>query len=68
MTNGEKFVLSWIGAMILGIAIVIATYNHNRNIIMADMVKNGANPIAVACAMDDTSGNNPSCILLLTQE
>lgn len=71
MNSDDKFwvcVWSIVGAVIATIVISIATYYHHKNIVINEMVKNGISSIAALCALDDTIGNNPTCVILAVKE
>lgn len=47
------------------LTIVLSTHNYynNRNILMAELIANGGDPIKMMCAFDDTMGDNPTCVM-----
>lgn len=70
MNSDDKFWISvWsiAATALVTIAITIATYNHSKNVVISEMIKNGASPTEVLCALDDTYGDNPTCIITATK-
>lgn len=64
----------WLGLWAI-VAITIGTivvsslnYTIEQDRVVADMVNNGMNPVAANCAIHDSMGNNPTCVLYLTRE
>lgn len=64
----------WLGTWaIVAIALfalcsTLVNYSLGQDRIVADMVNNGTNPVAANCAIHDSMGNNPTCVLYLTRE
>lgn len=64
----------WLGAWaIIAIALCVfvstmVNYSLGQDRIVADMVNNGTNPVAANCAIHDSMGNNPTCVLYLSRE
>jgi hypothetical protein len=70
MNSDAKFwVCMWgiAATTLVAIVITITTYNHNKNIVISEMVKNGASPVEALCALDDSMGNNPTCVIAATK-
>jgi hypothetical protein len=42
-----------------------STYYHLQDKIVAEMVANGEDPIAASCAMSDTLGHHPTCVVYI---
>jgi hypothetical protein len=71
MDNESKFWLGITGIISAAIVLIVITgslYWNNQSKIIAEMVKNGASPIAAMCATQDDYGNNPTCVVLATKE
>ena len=54
---------------ILGIGLLIGNYYSTQNRIIENLIKEGHNPIAVVCAMDngnDKYSSNSICVLYVT--
>ena len=66
MIDNKFWAVVWgcITSIILAITISIAVYNINYNNISLEMVKNGVDPEAVQCALGDTWGQNPVCLVI----
>ena len=70
MSNESKF---WLGinvAILTAVVLVsymVMSYWKDHNKLVADMVRQGVNPVAVMCAMQDSYGNNPTCIVLASK-
>ena len=70
MSNDMKF---WLGfstlVALIVVTLIIATtmYYRHQNEIMAEMVANGADPLRASCAMQDTYGKNPLCMVLASE-
>ena len=70
MNSDDKFwvcVWSTLATAIVAIVITIATYNHSKNVVISEMIKNGASPVEVICALDDPYGDNPTCVIAATK-
>ena len=63
----ENLVILSILIFAVAMTIAIAAYNIHINALIKDMTNAGANPILASCAMHDTYGRNPSCIVLTAQ-
>jgi len=50
--------------IIITIVLSVGIYWRHHNTIIAEMVADGVDPIAVMCALQDDYGNNPVCIAL----
>lgn len=71
MDNESKFWLGVTGIISAAIVLIVITgscYWNNQSKIIAEMVKNGASPIAAMCATQDDYGKNPTCIVLAAKE
>jgi hypothetical protein len=71
MDNESKFWLGITGIISAAIVLIVITgslYWNNQSKIIAEMVKNGASPIAAMCATQDDYGKNPTCVVLATKE
>jgi len=71
MNSTDKFWLGiWGLATIVTVIVVISitVACHNKNTVILEMVKTGMSPIAALCALDDTIGNNPTCVILAIKE
>ena len=70
MNSDEKFwvyVCSILATAIVAIVITGTVYQHSKNLVVNEMIKNGASPIEVLCALDDAYGDNPTCIITATK-
>ena len=70
MNSDEKFwvcVWSILATAIVAIVITITTYSHSKNVVISEMIKNGASPVEALCALDDTMGDNPTCVITATK-
>lgn len=56
-----------IAAIIIAVLSYSTSYWTNYNAKVAEMVAAGADPIAVTCALQDTYGNNPVCVIIATK-
>jgi len=56
-------IISLITVGILGIVLGTQSYYNNRNVLMAELIVNGSDPIEVMCAFDDVMGRNPTCVM-----
>lgn len=65
--NGFYSIL-WTGFFICIISIFasISGYYDSKNEKISELIREGHNPIAVKCAMDDEYGRHPSCVILAT--
>lgn len=70
--NGEQkfWVTLWLGfaVVVATITLIIASYHAGENRLIAAMVKEGYSPIEARCALKDTYGKNPVCVLTATKE
>jgi len=59
----------WATLMICMTITLGMSINHysKQDKIIAGMLLDGINPVAVQCALNDSMGNNPACIVLATQ-
>ena len=56
-----------IGAFVLiALMVTLSGYSANHKSQIVELVKQGSSPIAASCALDDSRGNNPSCIIIVT--
>lgn len=70
MNSDDKFwvcVWSILATAIVAIVITCTIYTHNKNFVISEMVKNGASPVEALCALDDSMGNNPTCVIAATK-
>jgi hypothetical protein len=71
LSNQSKF---WLGAnlivctAVVCIIWVISSYYKDLNAQVASMVNAGADPIAVSCALQDSYGNNPVCVVIASKK
>ena len=71
MSDESKFWLGITGILSAAVVLIVfagTIYWNNQSKIIAEMVKNGASPIAAMCATQDDYGKNPTCIVLATKE
>lgn len=70
MNSSDKF---WLGVWAIGaitlvsLLISLLLYNHGKNNVLVELVKNGASAIEAACALEDSLGNNPTCVISVTK-
>jgi hypothetical protein len=57
--------VSWTAVVLL--VWIISSYFKDLNGKVAEMVKQGVDPIAVSCALQDNYGNNPTCLVLASK-
>jgi hypothetical protein len=70
MSDESKF---WLGVTVAFLTtVVLVSYlitsywkDHNEKVV--DMIKQGINPVAVMCAMQDSYGKNPTCVVLASK-
>lgn len=55
-------------AAIVLICLIISLYWQDHNALIAQMVLEGADPVAIMCAMQNDYGNHPSCIVVAMQQ
>ena len=70
MDSENKFwAIIWtlIATVILGIAFGIVSYWEHHNEIVAQLIAEGVNPVAVKCALQDDYGRMPVCLVLATK-
>lgn len=70
MNSDDKFwVCVWgiAGATLVAIVITCMVYSHHKNLVINELVKNGASPVEALCALDDTMGDNPTCVIAATK-
>ena len=53
---------------IVALVAVLTDYYDSRNEYMTKLISEGADPIAVMCAFDDTKGDNPTCVMIATHQ
>ena len=53
---------------IVALVAVLTDYYDSRNEYMTKLISEGADPIAVMCAFDDTKGDNPTCVMISTHQ
>lgn len=71
MNSDDKFWLSiWsiAGVVVLGIALSISSYWKDHNSKIVTLIKQGVDPVAVMCAMQDDYGTHPTCIVLAVKK
>lgn len=71
MSDESKFWISVnaiISTALVLIVLISVLYwdSHNKKIV--DMVKSGADPVSVMCAMQDDYGKHPTCIILAAKK
>jgi len=69
MDNDQKFWLgcwSLVGATLVALTITGTVYYEHKNIHIVEMVKAGHHPIAVKCALDESSYDGAICSQALT--
>ena len=70
MSNDNKF---WLGvnfivcSAICTIVLVSTNYYKDYNTKIVAMLQDGVNPVAIQCAISDSMGNNPTCLMLSTK-
>ena len=52
-----------IATVIITITISISSYYKHADGLIAEMVLAGANPVAASCALNDSYGKNPVCVI-----
>jgi hypothetical protein len=70
MNNDQKFWLTlWGMATIVSIVAIVMglTYFKHENQLIANLIEQGHNPIATACAFEDAYGKQPSCIIMASK-
>lgn len=70
MNSDEKFwvcICSILATAIVAIVITGTVFQHSKNLVINEMIKNGASPVEVMCALDDTTGTNPTCVIAATK-
>lgn len=49
---------------LLGTVASTQLYYNNKNVLITEAIKSGADPLKVACALDNVSTMNPTCTLI----
>ena len=67
--EGKFWVATWtvLAVVSVTIAITTASYWKDHNAKVAEMVLAGVNPVSVMCALQDSFGDNPVCMVLATK-
>lgn len=71
MSSDNKFWISvWavVGIVIMSVALMITLYWIDHNAKIAEMVRNGTDPVAAMCAMQDDYGVMPVCLVLAAKK
>ena len=70
MTTNQLYAVFWalLAFVIIMIAIATNNYYKHKTEQIADMVKHGVSGIEASCAVNDTYGNNPSCMAAIVQD
>jgi hypothetical protein len=69
MTSDAFFALAWgiCGSIVLAIVLGITYYNVSTAELKAELIAKGGDPQKVACAFEDSIGDNPVCVALATK-
>lgn len=70
MNSNDKLFLGFYicaAAVIIAITVAVTTHYRHYNETIATAVVQGANPLALTCALEDSYGRSPTCIILATK-
>jgi len=67
--EGKFWVSLWAIAAVVAvvIALLVTSYWKDHNAKVTEMVLNGIDPVSVMCALQDSFGDNPVCMVLATK-
>jgi hypothetical protein len=52
-----------VGLIIIVLILSVTFYNNNKNTKVVELIKSGTPAIEALCAIDDSFGDNPTCVI-----